>query len=248
MLINWFTVFAQIFNFLILVILLRWFLYKPILRVMHKRQGLIQERWQESERLQAEAQQLLTTYQDQQQHFQDQRSALLAQARADADQERHHQLAQIRQEITEQRTAWQVELHQEQTAFFRTLQQKIIHQTTAITRQALIDLANADLERQIVQVFCDRLHHLGPAQRQTLASGQTDQPIVRTSFELPSDLRHQLRDELHTQFAITQPIDFVTSSHLICGIELKIAGQEIVWSLDTYLHNLEQRLSDALTQ
>ena len=69
MLINWFTVFAQVLNFLILVALLRWFLYKPILKVMHKRQMQLEDRWQEAERLQAEAQQALITYQQQQQEL-----------------------------------------------------------------------------------------------------------------------------------------------------------------------------------
>jgi F-type H+-transporting ATPase subunit b len=249
-LINWFTVFAQILNFLILVALLRWFLYKPILKVMHRRQALIEERWQASERLQAEAQQALTTYQQQQQELQHQRAEMLAEARAAADQERHHQLAQVRQEITDQRAAWQTDLHQEQEAFLRTLRQQVIHQTTAIARRALTDLANADLERQIVGVFCDRLRQLDPTQHQAIAQAlaQTNQPIlIRSSFELPPDLRQQVIDELQAQFAIAQPIDVATTPNLLCGIDLKLAGQEIVWSLDTYLSTLEQHLSIALT-
>ncbi len=250
MLINWFTVFAQILNFLILVALLRWVLYKPILMVMHKRQALIEERWQEGERLQAEAQQVLTTYQQQQQALQHQRAEWLAEARAAADQERQHQLAQVRQEMNAQRVAWQADLHQEQSAFLRTLRQQVIHQITAIARQALGDLANAELARQMVGVFCERLHHLDPAQHQAIAQAlaQSDQPIlIRSRFELPPDLRQQIIDELKAQFAIIQPIDFATTPSLLCGIDLKLAGQEIVWSLDTYLHTLEQRLSTALT-
>lgn len=250
MLINWFTVFAQIFNFLILVALLRWFLYKPILKVMHKRQALVEERWQASERLQAEAQQALAAYQQQQQELQHQRAELMAAAHAAADQERHHQLAQVRQEMSAQRAAWQTDLHQEQGAFLRTLRQQVIHQTTAIARQALGDLANADLERQIVGVFCDRIHHLDPAQHQVIAQAlaQSDQPIlIRSSFGLPPDLRQQIIDTLHAQFVIAQSIDFSTTPSLLCGIDLKLAGQEIVWSLDTYLSTLEQRLSTALT-
>ncbi|NMF85731.1 F0F1 ATP synthase subunit B [Nodosilinea sp. P-1105] len=251
MLINWFTVFAQILNFLILVALLRWFLYKPILKVMHRRQALIEERWQASERLQAEAQQALDTYQQQQQDLQQQRAEMLAQAHAAAAQERQHQLAQVRQEMSDQRAAWQTDLHQEQEAFLRTLRQQVIHQITAIARQALGDLANADLERQIVEVFCDRLRHLDPAQHETIAQAldQSDQPIlIRSSFELSPDLRQQVIDQLQAQFAVSQPIDFANTPSLLCGIDLKLAGQEIVWSLDTYLHTLEQRLSTALTQ
>lgn len=251
MLINWFTVFAQVLNFLILVALLRWFLYRPILKVMQKRQTLIAERWQEAERLQAEAQQALATYQHQQQEQHQQQATWLAEARLAADQERQRLLAQVRQAIADQRTAWQAELHQEQATFLRTLRQNVIHQTTAIARQALKDLANADLEAQLVQVFCDRLRQLDNLQRQaiTQALAQTNQPIlVRSSFELPPDRRQQVIETLHNQFAITQPLEFVTTSDLFCGIEIKLAGQEIVWSLDTYLQTLEQRLSNTLMQ
>ena len=251
MLINWFTVFAQVLNFLILVALLRWFLYKPILKVMHKRQMQLEDRWQEAERLQAEAQQALITYQQQQQELQQQQAALLTEARVTAERERQHLLAQIRQEMTNQRTAWEIDLQQEQDAFLRTLRQKVIHQTYAIARQALSDLANADLEYQMIQVFCDRLRHLEDSQRQAIAQAlsQTNLAIlVRSSFEMPADLRQQMIDELHSQFAIAHPIEFVTASNLLCGIEIKLAGQEIVWSLDTYLQTVEQRLSSALTQ
>lgn len=251
MLINWFTVFAQVLNFLILVALLRWFLYQPILKVMQKRQTLMAERWQEAERLQAEAQQTLTTYQHQQQELRQQQATWLAEARLAADQERQRLLAQVRQAIADQRAAWQTELHQEQAAFLRTLRQNVIHQTYAIARQALKDLANADLEAQLVQVFCDRLRQLETPQHQAIAQAlsQTNQPIlIQSSFELPLALRQQVTEALRTQFAIAQPIEFVTTSDLFCGIEIKLAGQEIVWSFDTYLQTLEQRLSHALTQ
>jgi F-type H+-transporting ATPase subunit b len=250
-LINWFTVFAQMLNFLILVGLLRWLLYKPILKVMHERQALIEERWHEVERLQAEARQALAAYQQQQQKLQQQQAALLAEARVAAERERQHQLAQIRQEMADQRAAWQADLHQERDAFLRTLRQQVIHQTYAIARQALRELANADLEQQMIQVFCDRLRHLEDRQQQAIAQvlSQTSSAIVvRSSFELPPDLRQQVIDKLHSQFAIAHPIEFVTASNLLCGIEIKLAGQEIVWSLDTYLQTLEQRLSTALIQ
>jgi F-type H+-transporting ATPase subunit b len=250
-LINWFTVFAQMLNFLILVALLRWVLYKPILKVMHKRQAQLQERWQEAEQLQAQAQHAIATYQQQQQELQQQQAAVLAEARATAEQERQHLLTQIQQEITDRRAAWQADLRQEQDAFLRTLRQQVIHQTYAIARQALRDLANADLEGQMIRVFCDRLRHLDDRQRQAIAQAlaQTNQPIpIRSSFEMPADLRQTVIDELYSQFSIVHPIEFVTASNLLCGIEIKLVGQEIVWSLDTYLQTLEQRLSTALTQ
>jgi F-type H+-transporting ATPase subunit b len=255
-LINWFTVFAQVLNFLILVALLRWFLYKPILTVMQKRQALIQEGWKEAEQLQTEAQQILNRYQQQQQQFQQQQATLLAEAQAAADQERQHQLAQVRREIDDQRVAWQNDLHQAQAAVWQTLRQQVAHQTIAIARQALQDLANADLEQQIFQVFCDRLQQLDEPSRQaiTLAMAQTQQPIlIRSSFEISPALRQRLMDNLRHHWGADpamaeQPIEFGLDPELLCGMAIKLAGQDIVWSLDTYLQTLEQRLSSVLRQ
>lgn len=251
MLINGFIVAAQILNFLILVVLLRWLLYKPILKVMQQRQALITEQWQAAEQLQREAERAATTYQQQQQAFQQQQAELLAAAQVAADQERQRLLAETRAAIAAQRATWQAELQQEQDAFLHRLRQQVIHQVAAIARQALKDLANAELEAQLVQVFCDRLHQLDPPKHQAIAQAlsQTTQPIlVRSSFELPPDRRQQVTHALRTQFAIAQPLEFVTTSDLFCGIEIKLAGQEIVWGLDTYLQTLEQQLANALME
>lgn len=250
MLINGFTVFAQILNFLILVALLRWVLYKPILRVMNQRQQQIQERWQGAEQLQAEARQVLADYQRQQQDWDNQRQAQFAAVGAEVEQERQRQMAQLRQEADQQRGDWQADLHQAQAALVHRLGHQVIQQTTAVARQALMDLASADLERQMVAVFCDHLRCLPAEQHHTLAQALTpDLPVaVRSSFSLSSDLQQQVINALGAAFGVTPAVEFSTTPDLICGLELRLAGQEVVWSFDTYLTTLEQRLATALTE
>lgn len=250
MLINGFTVFAQILNFLILVALLRWVLYKPILRVMNQRQQQIQERWQETERLQAEAREALADYQQQQQDWDNQRQAQLAAVRTEVEQERQRQMAQLRQEADQQRQSWQAELRQAQNALAHHLGQQVMQQTLAMTRQALMDLARADLERQMVAVFCDHLRSLPVDQHQTLAQALTADLLVtvRSSFSLAADLQQQIINTLAAAFGITPTVEFSITPDLICGLELRLAGQEVVWSFDTYLTTLEQRLATALTE
>ncbi|PMB46370.1 F0F1 ATP synthase subunit B [Fischerella thermalis CCMEE 5330] len=251
MLINWFTVFAQILNFLILVALLWRFLYKPILRVIHKRQALIDTQWQAAQQAQAEAQQQALSYQQQLQELQHQQQALLTEAQVAAEQERQRLLTQIRQDLERLRANWQEELHQEQEGFTRRLKGQVISQTCAITRKALRDLANQSLEQQMMGVFCDRLRHLDDRQKQAIAQALHQSPqsiLVCSHFDLSPELRQHLIDTLHAEFAVDAEIKFITAPDLLCGIEVKLPGQELVWSLDTYLQTLEQQLSTALTQ
>ncbi|MEB3228092.1 MAG: F0F1 ATP synthase subunit B [Synechocystis sp.] len=252
MLINWFTVVAQIINFLILVALLRWFLYQPILQVMQKRQNRLEQQWQAVETARTEAQQTIDQYQHKQDHLAQQQQDLLAQARGEAEQERQRLFTETRQEIAAQRHTWQENWYQEKAAFLRTLRQQIIHQTLHIARQALTNLAHASLEQQIIQVFCDRLTRLDPEKHAAIGQALTqndDLPLqIISHFEIPVDLRQQVIDTLQSQWDCALSPQFVTDRQLLCGIQLKLAGQEVCWNLDTYLQNLEQRLADAMNQ
>ncbi len=248
MLINWFTVFAQILNFVILLGLLRWLLYKPILQVMAKRQAQLAEQWQTATDLQAQAHQALEQYHQEQQSLQAQRASFLAEARAAADEERQRQLLTLRQDIQAQREAWEADLYQEQRAFFHTLRQQVTQQVVAIARQALRDLADVSLEQQMVARFCEQLKHLSPTQRQQIHNSETppEAVFIRTTFPVDAAHQAQIKQSLATTLNLEGiPIHFVTVPELGCGIEMKLAGQAILWGLDPYLDQLEQTLAIA---
>ena len=113
MLINWFTVVAQIINFLILVGLLRWFLYQPILQVIEKRKSRLEQEWQAAKTAQTEAEETIDHYQEKQQTLEQQRQDFLSQARGEAEQERQRLLTETRQVVTEQRHTLQQDWSQE---------------------------------------------------------------------------------------------------------------------------------------
>ena len=81
MLINWFTVLAQAVNFLLLIYLLKRFLYGPILKAMNAREKRISDRLNDAE---AARQKALTRAQEsakERQAFENSKEALLADAR-----------------------------------------------------------------------------------------------------------------------------------------------------------------------
>ena len=59
---NWSTFALEILNFLVLVWILKRFLYKPVLNVIAQRQARIEQARSESERLKSEAQSLRERY------------------------------------------------------------------------------------------------------------------------------------------------------------------------------------------
>jgi F-type H+-transporting ATPase subunit b len=81
MLIDWFTVGAQVLNFLILVWLLKHFLYKPILNAIDAREKRIAAELADADAKKTEAQKERDDFQNKNKAFDEQRSALSARPR-----------------------------------------------------------------------------------------------------------------------------------------------------------------------
>ena len=81
MLIDWFTVGAQALNFIILVWLLKRFLYKPILNTVDAREKRIAAELADADAKKAEAQKERDDYQHKNEEFDQQRAALLSRRR-----------------------------------------------------------------------------------------------------------------------------------------------------------------------
>ena len=104
--IDWFTVIAQIINFLILVALLKRFLYGPIIRAMDDRERRIASRLEEANRREQEAQEEIAAYRARREELEDAREDALARAREEAEKTRHELITSARAEIREMQQQW----------------------------------------------------------------------------------------------------------------------------------------------
>jgi F-type H+-transporting ATPase subunit b len=248
LLIDWFTVLAQIINFLILVFLLHRFLYNPIMNAMARREKRIADDLETAERKRREAREEIESYRQKRADLDEQRQGLLRQAEKDADERRRDLLQKARAETDEIRTRWQRAIEQEKESFLADLRRRVGEETYRVIRSALADMANVALEERIVTVFLERLGDLPESDQQALAAETADSWKINTAF----DLAHESREEIHQ--VVTKALGhngrltFKTQPDLIAGIELVAAGHKVAWSLDSYLNSLEETLSDLLTQ
>ena len=96
MLIDWFTVVAQAVNFIILVWLLKHFLYKPILDAIDAREKRIEMELAAADAKKAEALKERDTFLRKNEAFDEQRAALLSAAETEANVERRRLLDEAR--------------------------------------------------------------------------------------------------------------------------------------------------------
>lgn len=243
--VDWITVSAQIINFLILVYLLKRFLYQPVMTAMNRREQRIADRLNEARKREQEAEREADQYRDEKQELEQRRDELLNQAREEAKSQRQELLDDAREEVAEVRRQWQQEVEREKQEFLKGLKQQTAKTIARIVRQVLADLADAGLERQVINKFLDQLDSLDEQARKQLT--ETRGPLrITTAFELTDEQRSRIRDALHERLGPEREIHFARAFELLCGIELSVEGYKLSWTVDDYLQTLEDQIEQAL--
>jgi F-type H+-transporting ATPase subunit b len=246
-LVDWFTVGAQALNFLILVWLLKRFLYGPILAAIDSREKRVASELADAVGKQAEAQKQRDEFQRKNQEFDGQRAELLSQARAAATAEGQKLIESARKTADGLSARRREALISDSQNLNLALQLRTQAEVFAISRQALTDLATASLEERLTEVFTGKLHRMETGAKAVLAESirtATAPALIRSAFELPADQRGAIQQALNETFAADVHIRFETAPELIAGIELLSNGQKLSWSIAGYLRALEQSVED----
>lgn len=241
--IDWITVAAQIVNFLVLVWLLRKLLYGPITRAMEQREDNIRTRFDEAEQREKDAEAERERLEGERAELHAKREALLASAREDAKRLQHELENEARAEVRDDRRAWQLQLHEEESDFLRELRERTAEHVNGVLRRALGDFAGAELEDAMTDTFINRLQGLDDGTIETLqteAKAADGQISVTSAFELPATAKARLTRAIRQAIDADAEVDYWLDSDLVCGFRLKIRGQTIQWSLDAYLDDLEE--------
>jgi F-type H+-transporting ATPase subunit b len=250
-LIDWITVVAQIVNFLILVGLLKYFLYGRVLSAMQKREQDIATQWEEAERDRSLAADELVAASNKNRELDEQRDQLLAVVRDEVDEFRQELTSKVRAEVEQQHSRWSEAVREESEAFLRDLGKRASLEVCAIARRALADLAGTELEVCIVNSFLERIENLDDEARTRVIASLREgknKAVVQTSFEMSQEMMRRVIDDLHQHFGQDADIRFEQSSDLICGIALHTGAHKLAWELRDYLSDLEQELQQALDE
>jgi F-type H+-transporting ATPase subunit b len=249
MLIDWFTVAAQALNFLILVWLLKRFLYQPVLDAINAREQRIALQLADAAAKEAAASKERDEFARKNTEFDAQRAALLGKASEEAKVESRRLLEQARKEADALRSRLQDALRNEREALSVEITRRTRDEVFAIVRKTLADLATAGLEDSMARVFIERLGALSAADKKALAAAigaAAGTAVVRSAFELPAQQRGAIEQAVAVTGVAAPRLTYETVPGLISGVELNAGGHKLAWSIADYLSGLEQSLGEVL--
>lgn len=245
--IDWFTIIAQALNFLVLLWLMKRFLYKPILNAIDEREKLIAEKLANAEMKKSEAQKQKEEYDLRSEELSRQSEAFLIKAREEGNSEKQRLLQDARDEADALSGKRQESLVAEEATLREAVGRRIRNEVLSITRNVLKDLAGAGLEEQVVGVFIRRLHDLDKPETEVLTAAMKKKEAVvtvRTSLDLSVKLKSTIEASIKEKFKTVPEVEFESSPDLISGIEISVNGQKMAWSAADYLSSIEEGFED----
>ncbi len=242
MTIDRFTVFVEIVNFLMLLWLLKRFLYTPILNAMDQREQAIAQRLQEADSRLREVAAESERYHTLRDELETNRISMLREAEEDALEARRAMIRQARAEVDAMQHDWQTTLEQEQTAFLRNVQREVGRGAFDVARTIIANVADADLEAQIIAHLLGQITTAEESTReQILCALKGTAVTVTTSFIVSRQLRDTLETQLSNLIGETADLSYCVDPTMLCGIRLSTGAYQVTWEAGDTIDRMRLR-------
>lgn len=245
--INWFTVIAQVINFLILVWLLKRYLYKPILEAIDEREKKIKSQLVDADSKKAEAKKEQDEFKQKNDVFDQKKKELMDKVIAETKEEKEKLLEEARNEANELSAKLEEASKASKEKMNQEITQKTQQEVFAITRKMLIDIASLGIEEQCANIFIKRLDELKEEEKKKFIEAFTSEAkpvLIRSAFDLPHKQQIEIKNSVKEILGTKTHFEFQTSPKLISGIELSANGYKLSWSISEYVNSLEKNIFD----
>jgi F-type H+-transporting ATPase subunit b len=249
--IDWFTVTAQALNFVVLVWLLKRFLYGPILQAIDAREKRVADELADAAAKQAQALRERDDFARRNAEFDQQREARLARVQVQAGEEHRQLLDKARADAVAWSTRRLASLRAEARQQGQVIRVQVQQEVIAIVRKTLHDLASEGLEQRVCAVLAERLRGMDAAQRDGVVTALDagGAPVqVHSAFPLSQPQRDVVEAALRAVLTRDVPVQYSCDPGLVCGIELIGNGYKVGWNINDYLDAMERQVAQHLRQ
>jgi F-type H+-transporting ATPase subunit b len=223
---DWSTFLLQIVNVLVLVWLLKRFLYQPVLTVIEERKAAIAKTVADAERVQQEANALQSRYEQRLVEWDNEKAQARTQLAEEIAAERQRSLTALRTEMDTVRGEHVARERQQLKEAVRQAEATAVLHGTQFAAALLARIASPELEARLIDAALEDLSKLHRHHVDAIASTlpTTAEGCVTTAFPLEGPRREQLVQQIEGVFGREVEWKFVVDKHLLAGLRVCLGG------------------------
>jgi F-type H+-transporting ATPase subunit b len=224
---DWTTFILELINFVVLIWVLKRFLYRPVMNAIAQRKTAIQRTMSEAETTRSAAQALQSQYENRLAEWEQEREKARAQLRDDISAERNRLLESLRAELNQEREKAAVVEQRRLKDFAQQTEATAIAQGGAFVSRLLSRLGGPELERKIIDMVRQDLPNLPDDQMQAIqaASATIELPMKITSaYPLDTAQRDVICHACRTLAGRDVVCEFLEDRTLIAGLRISFGS------------------------
>jgi F-type H+-transporting ATPase subunit b len=233
---NWTTIILEMVNFLVLVWILKRFLYQPVLHVIEQRRARIQASLDEAQARQQQTDQLQRQYERRLADWQAEKAHAREALQQELDSQRKQAMHTLEVSLAEAREKAQVVEQRRQQELEQHMAREALELGGRFVSRLLQELAGPELEGRILDLLGAELARVPESQLQALqrALQEHGRPLrVESAHTLNQQQRQTLLHHLQQSFGEEVTCSFKEQPALIAGLRLSMGD----WSLQANLRD-----------
>lgn len=250
--IDLFTFFAQMFNLLLLLYLLRRFLYLPVLKAVDERQKFIERELKKAASSHKEALRLEAECKQKMAEIDAQKQDILSQTRAEAAVLAEKLANEAKAQFEADKSQWKQRLAGEQKTFELAMQNLIWEHFNKLADGALKQMADVSLNDLMIDKLKEKISALPVRKKQEFAAAYQNkkQLVVRSAQKISAEQKQKVKDFLRVQLELPEDtkFKFEVDKKLVCGVALQADEQLIDWNLASYMNEFQKNMQNDVQQ
>lgn len=221
------TFLLEIVNFLVLVWLLKRFLYKPVLGVIERRRAGIEQTLAEAEEKERQAGVLREQYEGRVADWEEERRKAREQLARDIASERDQRLAELQDRLADERQKATVADERSRADSTRQLEEQALQQGARFATRLLSQGAGPETEARLIDLLIGDLQALSDEQRTRLRNGAGEAPDgieLVSAHPLKGDRLARLQQALDAVIGRQLPLQQRLDAKLLAGVEITIGA------------------------
>ena len=233
---NWSTFLLEIINFLVLVWILKRFLYKPVLRVIDQRRRGIEETLAHAESIRGDAEALREQYDNRLADWEAERRKAREALTGEIEDERRHRMDALGAELARERERTQAVEDRRRGDAENRAERAAMKQAAKFAAQLLSATACPEVEQRLVDLVVTELGRLPQERISALRTGwkkRPDEILVASAFSLPEEARRKLEASLAAVTGLPIPCSYERDGDLLAGLRIIVGA----WVLSANLRD-----------
>lgn len=244
---SWSTFVLEIVNFLVLVWILKRFLYKPVLDVISRRRAAIEQTLADAEALHADAEKSRQQYEGRLADWDEERRQAREALLRELEAERALKMTALQHSLEQERQKAQVAEAHRQADATRKIEETALMQGARFATRLLQQASGPDTEARLVDLVSADLAEL-PAERISALrdnGGKTSEAIVVASaFPLADDQRQRLEQALTPVRGPEMRLRFEQNRELLAGVRIVVGDWILGMNLRDELQGFAELASE----